>query len=104
VFIPSADRDVSDGQQVITLLENQIADLKAQLELSQGRETAWIDERSKLINLVYAEKAEKWHSCHPSKSTQLVAPAGRGAVRISIRELQCYTSHALYWLVGLWQS
>ena len=49
----------TDSQQIRALLENQIADLKAQLELSQARESALLDERSKLIDLVYAEKAEK---------------------------------------------
>ncbi len=48
-----------DSQKVITLLENQVADLKAQLEISHARETAWLDEKSKLLDLLSAEKAEK---------------------------------------------
>ena len=36
-----------------------MADLKAQLELSNQRETALIDEKSKLLDLLSAEKEEK---------------------------------------------
>ena len=36
-----------------------MADLKAQLELSNHRETALIDEKSKLLDLLSAEKEEK---------------------------------------------
>ena len=49
----------ADSQKVIVLLENQIDDLKAQLELCHARQGALLDERSQLIDLVYAEKAEK---------------------------------------------
>ena len=41
----------SDNPKVVALLENQIADLKAQLEKSDERETALIDEKSKLLDL-----------------------------------------------------
>ena len=44
---------------MITLLENQVADLQKQLELSNDRETALIDEKSKLLDLLSAEKEEK---------------------------------------------
>lgn len=56
-----ADRQTTspDSQQIIVLLENQIADLKAQLALATERETALISERSKLIDLLSDEKAEK---------------------------------------------
>lgn len=56
---PDSQPTETDSQQIIALLENQIADLQKQLELSQGRETALIDERSKLLDLLSAEKAEK---------------------------------------------
>ena len=36
-----------------------MADLKAQLELSNQRETALIDEKSKLLDLLSAEKEKK---------------------------------------------
>ncbi|MCY4553000.1 MAG: hypothetical protein OXC79_04960 [Candidatus Poribacteria bacterium] len=56
----------SDAPKIIELLENQIADLKTQLELSNQRETALIDEKSQLLNmlsdtqnLLTAEKEEK---------------------------------------------
>ena len=48
-----------DSQKVITVLENQVADLQKQLELSNDRETALIDEKSKLLDLLSAEKEEK---------------------------------------------
>ena len=48
-----------DSQKIITVLENQVADLQKQLELSNDRETALIDEKSKLLDLLSAEKAEK---------------------------------------------
>ena len=58
---PPPDRQLltADSQKIIALLENQITDLKSQLELSNQRETALIDERSKLLDLLSAEKAEK---------------------------------------------
>ena len=56
----------SNDPQIVTLLENQIADLKAQLEKAEMRETALIDEKSQLLNLLSdtqnlltAEKDEK---------------------------------------------
>jgi len=48
-----------DSQKIITVLENQVADLQKQLELSNDRETALIDEKSKLLDLLAAEKDEK---------------------------------------------
>ena len=48
-----------DSQKVIAVMENQIADLQKQLELSNDRETALIDEKSKLLDLLSAEKEEK---------------------------------------------
>lgn len=48
-----------DSQKVIAILENQVADLQKQLELSNDRETALIDEKSKLLDLLSVEKEEK---------------------------------------------
>ena len=48
-----------DKDKVITLLENQVADLKGQLEKAEHRETALIDERSKLLDMLSEEKAER---------------------------------------------
>lgn len=58
---PPPERQVAehDSQKVITVLENQVADLQKQLELSNDRETALIDEKSKLLDLLSAEKDEK---------------------------------------------
>lgn len=41
----------NDSTQIIALLENQVADLKTQLEKADARETALIDEKSKLLDL-----------------------------------------------------
>ena len=48
-----------DQAEILALKDNQIADLKGQLALAHQRETALINERSKLIDLLSAEKAEK---------------------------------------------
>ena len=48
-----------DSQQIIAVLKNQVADLQKQLELSNERETALINEKSKLLDLLSAEKEEK---------------------------------------------
>ena len=56
---PDSDKTEPDSQKVIAVLENQVADLKAQLEHSNQRETALIAEKSKLLDLLSAEKDEK---------------------------------------------
>ena len=56
---PDSQTTAHNSQKIITVLENQVADLKAQLELSNHRETALIDEKSKLLDLLSAEKDEK---------------------------------------------
>ena len=58
---PPLERQVAehDTQKIIAVLENQVADLKTQLELSNDRETALIDEKAKLLDLLSAEKDEK---------------------------------------------
>lgn len=48
-----------DSKEILAIKENQIADLKSQLEKSEMRETALIDEKSKLLDLLSMEKAEK---------------------------------------------
>ena len=48
-----------DTPKVITLLENQVQDLKAQLEKAEQRENTLISERTKLLDLLSAEKEEK---------------------------------------------
>lgn len=53
---PVADHD---REKVIAVLENQVADLQKQLELSNDRETMLIDEKSKLLDLLSLEKEEK---------------------------------------------
>ena len=49
----------SDNPKVTTLLENQVRDLKTQLEKAEQRENTLISERSKLLDLLSAEKEEK---------------------------------------------
>ena len=58
---PPEESQVADheSQKVIAVLENRVADLQKQLELSNDRETALIDEKSKLLDLLSAEKDEK---------------------------------------------
>ena len=58
---PPPERQLAehDSQKIITVLENPVADLQKQLELSNDRETARIDEKSKLLDLLSAEKEEK---------------------------------------------
>ena len=52
--------DISvDRDRVVILLENQVADLKTQLEKSEQRETSLITERSKLLDMLSEEKAER---------------------------------------------
>ena len=48
-----------DRVEILTMKDNQISDLKAQLEKAEIRETALIDEKSKLLDLLSAEKEEK---------------------------------------------
>ena len=60
----------TDSQKIIALLENQITDLKTLLELSQRRETALIAEKSKLLDLLCAEKQEKRALIPPVDETQ----------------------------------
>lgn len=48
-----------ESQHIIGLLENQVADLKQQLEKSEFRENGLIKERTTLLDLLAAEKEEK---------------------------------------------
>ena len=45
--------------EILAIKDNQIADLQKQLEKAEMRETALIDEKSKLLDLLSAEKDEK---------------------------------------------
>ena len=58
---PTPDRQTTgvECQHIIGLLETQVADLKAQLEKSETRENRLIEERTKLLDLLAAEKEEK---------------------------------------------
>ena len=46
----------NDRVEILAIKDNQISDLKAQLEKAEMRETALIDEKSKLLDLLSAEK------------------------------------------------
>ena len=48
-----------DRAEILAIKDNQIADLQKQLEKAEMRETALIDEKSKLLDLLSAEKDEK---------------------------------------------
>ena len=47
------------SQEKIALLQNHVADLQKQLQLSNERETALESDKSKLLDLLSAEKEEK---------------------------------------------
>ncbi|MXV82393.1 hypothetical protein F4Z98_03385 [Candidatus Poribacteria bacterium] len=49
----------TDTPQVRTLLENQIADLKSQLEKSEAREAQLIDEKSQLLDMLSREQQRR---------------------------------------------
>lgn len=66
---PDSQTTAPDSQKVITVLENQVADLQKQLELSNDRETALIDEKAKLLDLLSAEKEEKKALMPPADET-----------------------------------
>ena len=48
-----------DRVEILAIKDNQIADLQKQLEKAEMRETALIDEKSKLLDLLSTEKEEK---------------------------------------------
>ena len=59
------DLNVSESQingndgDILAIKDNLITDLRLQLEKAEMRETALIDEKSKLLDLLSAEKEEK---------------------------------------------
>ena len=63
----------SDDPKVVALLENQIADLRSQLEQSTERETALITERSKLLDMLSTEQEKT--RLEQEKSRLLMLPA-----------------------------
>ena len=56
---PDSQTTEVDSQKIITLMENQITDMKAQLAQASDREASLIAEKSKLLDLLSAEKEEK---------------------------------------------
>ena len=48
-----------DRDKVIILLENQVSDLKTQLEKAEERETALIKEKTRLLDMYTEERAER---------------------------------------------
>ena len=57
------------SEKVVSLLENQIADLRNQLEKTETQLQIATTEKTKLLDLLSGEKDEKRHSCHqPTKS------------------------------------
>lgn len=71
---PDSQTTAHDSQKIIAILENQIADLKDQLELSNQRETALIGEKSKLLDLLSAEKQEKLALMPPADEKNQKSP------------------------------
>ena len=56
---PDRDKGEPESQQIISLLENQIADLRSQLEKTETQLQIATTEKSKLLDLLSAEKDEK---------------------------------------------
>ena len=56
---PDRDKGEPESQQIIGLLENQIADLRSQLEKTETQLQIATTEKSKLLDLLSAEKDEK---------------------------------------------
>ena len=56
---PDTQKAEPHSQKILMLMENQITDLKTQLAQASDRETSLIDEKSKLLDLLSAEKEEK---------------------------------------------
>ena len=50
---------VVDNDKVVQLLENQVADLKTQLEKAEQRENMLIKEKSQLLNMYNEERLER---------------------------------------------
>ena len=56
---PDRDKGEPESQQIISLLANQIADLRSQLEKTETQLQIATTEKSKLLDLLSAEKDEK---------------------------------------------
>ena len=56
---PDRNKGEPENQQIIGLLENQIADLRSQLEKTETQLQIATTEKSKLLDLLSAEKDEK---------------------------------------------
>lgn len=74
---PESQTTAPDSQKIIAVLENQVADLQKQLQLSNDRETALIDEKSKLLDLLAAEKEEKRALMPPPDDPENEKPKSR---------------------------
>ena len=48
-----------DSPKIVALLENQVQDLKAQLEKAESRETDLIKEKTRLLDLYTEERSER---------------------------------------------
>ena len=59
-----------DKDKIVVLLENQVADLKTQLDKAEQRETTLITERSKLLDMLSEEKAERRALMPPPEEQQ----------------------------------
>ena len=70
---PDSQKAEPESQQIIGLLENQIADLKAQLSQASERETALITEKTKLLDMLSTEQEKT--RLEQEKSRLLMLPA-----------------------------
>ena len=60
---------VIDKDRVITLLENQVADLKDQLKKAEHREDELINEKTRLVDMYNEERAERRALMPPPKGS-----------------------------------
>lgn len=72
----------TENPQVVDLLQNQITDLKAQLEKADARETALIDEKSKLLDMLSREQQRYLPPPEPEEATQPPTPKGNWLKRL----------------------
>ena len=63
----------TDNPKIVSLLENQIADLRSQLEQSTERENALITEKTKLLDMLSTEQEKT--RLEQEKSRLLMLPA-----------------------------
>ena len=70
---PDSQKAETESQQIVGLLENQIADLRSQLSQASERENALITEKTKLLDMLSTEQEKT--RLEQEKSRLLMLPA-----------------------------